>query len=84
MFKASTRDFSDCSSFGHIVKDSKSIIGSLQTCSFSHVRRQGNTATHALVRRAKKSSPLYGWKESTPPDISFFFLFCSLMELFYY
>ena len=64
VFKALTRDFSDRSSFGHTVKDCKFIIGSLQTCSFSHVRRQGNAVAHALVRRAKKSSPLYVQMES--------------------
>ena len=58
VFKALTRDFSDRSSFGHIVKDGESIIGSIQTCSFSHVRWQGNVVAHVLDRRAKKSSPL--------------------------
>ena len=71
VFKALTRDGFDHSSFGHILKDCKSITGLLQTCSFSHVRRQDNGVAHALARRAKKSFPLLVWMESVPLDISF-------------
>lgn len=42
VFKALTEDVFVRSSFGHIIKDDKSIMVLLQTCSFSHVRRQGN------------------------------------------
>ena len=45
-------------SFGHIVKDIESISGLLQTKSFSHVRRQGNTMAHALAQRARLSFPV--------------------------
>lgn len=38
VFKALTKDVFDRSSFGHIIKDCKSIMVSLQTCSFSHIR----------------------------------------------
>ncbi|XP_075635279.1 uncharacterized protein LOC142607614 [Castanea sativa] len=54
--KALLGDFPDRSSIRHIVKDCKSLMGSSQTCSFSHVRRQSNGVAHALARRARKSS----------------------------
>ena len=71
MFKALSREGSNRSSFGHIIKDCKSIMGLLQSCSFSHVKRKDNGVAHALVRRAKKSCPLLVWMESVPPNISF-------------
>lgn len=71
LFIALTGDFSDHSSFGHMVKDCKSIMILLQTCSFSHVRWQGNGVAHTLARRAKKSFHLFVWMESISPDISF-------------
>ena len=58
------------SSIGHIIKDCKSLRGLFQTCSFSHVRRQGNGVAHALARRARKSFPLTVWMESVPPNIT--------------
>ncbi|XP_065622361.1 uncharacterized protein LOC136064497 [Quercus suber] len=51
----------DRSSIGHIIKDCKSLRGLFQTCSFSHVRRQGNGVAHALAMRARKSFPLAVW-----------------------
>lgn len=36
-------------SIGHLVKDFMSILGLLQTQSFSHVRRQDYVMAHALV-----------------------------------
>ena len=69
--KALTGGFSDRSCICHIVKDCKSIMGFFQTYSFSHVRRQSNTAAHALAKRARKSSPLSVWMEFVPPDISY-------------
>ncbi|KAL0015374.1 hypothetical protein SO802_002443 [Lithocarpus litseifolius] len=71
VFKALTEGVSNHSSFGHIIKDCKSIMASLRSCSFSHVRRQGNGVAHALAKRAKNSYPLLVWMEAVPPDISF-------------
>ena len=71
VFKTLTGNSSDHSNFGHILKACKSTMGLLQTSSFSHVRRQSNGVTHALTKRAKKSSPLLMWMESVPSDISF-------------
>ena len=59
------------SSIGHIIKDCKSLKGLFQTCSFSHVRRQGNGVAHALARRARMSFPLSVWMESVPADITY-------------
>ena len=71
VFKALSREGSDRSGFGHIIKDCKSIMGLLKTYSFSNVKRKGNGVTHALVRRAKKSFPLLVWMEFVLSDISF-------------
>ena len=64
VFKALTEGVSNRSSFGHIIKDCNSIMASLRSCSFSHVRRQSNGVAHALARRARISSPLSVWMES--------------------
>ena len=69
--KALLGDWPDRSCIGHIVKDCKSLMGCFQTCSYSHVRWQSNGVAHALARRARKSSPLFVWMESVPPDISY-------------
>ena len=69
--KALLGDCPDRLCIGHIVKDCKSLMGCFQTCSFSHVRRQSNGVTHALARRARKSSPLFVWMEYVPPYISY-------------
>ena len=58
------------SSIGEIVKDIVSIAGSSRTFSFSHTRRQGNNAAHALAKRAIVSFPLLVWMEHVPPDVS--------------
>ena len=55
VFKALSRECSDRSSFSHIIKDCKSMMGLLQPYSFSHVKRNGNGVAHALARRVKKS-----------------------------
>ena len=39
VFKALSRECSDCSCIGHIIKDCTSISGFFQTYSFSHTRR---------------------------------------------
>ena len=57
---------------GHILKDILSYLNSFQSCSFSHIGRQGNAVAHALAQRAKVSCPLEVWMESVPPDVSSF------------
>ncbi|XP_050289950.1 uncharacterized protein LOC126728124 [Quercus robur] len=58
------------SAWGVIIKDTMSIVGSLRTFSFSHTRRQGSCAAHALAKRAIVSFPLLVWMEYVPTDIS--------------
>ena len=70
--KALAEGNSSLHSIGHIVKDIESISGLLQTKSFSHVRRQGNTVAHALAQRARLSFPVLIWMEDVPPDIFYF------------
>ena len=69
--KALSGEYSNRSCIIHIVKDYKSILGFLQTYSFSHTRRQGNAMAHALAKRVRLSSPLSVWVESVPQDISY-------------
>ena len=57
---------------GHILKDTLSYPNYFQSCSFSHIGRQGNAVTHALAQRARLSCPLEVWLESVPLDISSF------------
>nr|XP_023928611.1 uncharacterized protein LOC112039940 [Quercus suber] len=61
----------DCShsSIGQIVKDIMSMISSLRTYTFSHVRQQGNGVAHALAKRAIVSFPVLVWMEHVPSDI---------------
>ncbi|XP_050255047.1 uncharacterized protein LOC126700926 [Quercus robur] len=58
------------SSIGEILKDTVSMVGSLRTFSFSHTRRQGNNAAHALAKRAIVSFPLLVWMEHVSPNVS--------------
>jgi len=39
-------------------------VNSLESCSFSHVYRQGNSVTDALAKKAKFVSSLTVWMES--------------------
>ena len=48
---------------GHLVKDFRSIVGSLRTFSLSHTRRQGNKVAHALAKGARFSFSFASWDE---------------------
>ena len=61
-------DFSS-PSVGHIVKDICSMLGLLQTKSFSYVRRQGNSMAHTLAQKARFYFFVLVWMEYVPPDI---------------
>ncbi|KAK9992382.1 hypothetical protein SO802_027367 [Lithocarpus litseifolius] len=52
----------------HLVKDCKSIVGSLRAYSFSRTRRQGNKVAYALARGARFSFILQVWMEDIPPN----------------
>ena len=60
---------------GHILKDILSHLNSFQSCSFSHIGRQGDAIAHALPQRARLSYPLEVWMDSVPLDISSFVRF---------
>ena len=40
---------------GHLIKDIVSLLNSLLSISFAHVRRQGNTVVHDLAQRARQN-----------------------------
>ncbi|KAL0000567.1 hypothetical protein SO802_014348 [Lithocarpus litseifolius] len=50
---------------GHLVEEAKLLSALFSFCSFSHVKRQGNSAAHHLARHA--SSQLV-WIEDDPPN----------------
>ena len=55
-------------SFGDIIEDARLIARSLQRCSFSHVKREGNRAAHMLARRAiELQDEFLVWLEDVPP-----------------
>ena len=53
----------------HLLQDVKCLSNSFQYVGFSHVRRQGNNAAHALARRAIREPNLTIRMEDVPPDI---------------
>ena len=59
---------------GHLIHDISTWKNSFQSISFSHVVRQGNAVTHALVQKVRHSFPLSIWVEHVPQDIISFFL----------
>ena len=60
------------SSVGHILKDTMSCVSFFQSCSFSHVGRQGNSVAHALAQRTRLSFPIVVWMKFVPLDIMSF------------
>ena len=63
---------SSLSCIRHLVKNTMSISGLLQIQSFSHVRKEGNVVTHALVQRVRLSFPSCVWTKDVPLDILHF------------
>ncbi|XP_075663184.1 uncharacterized protein LOC142632711 [Castanea sativa] len=57
-------------SFGHMVKDIQFIAYQLSSISYTHVRRQCNTLTRSLARRAKSVSQFQVWIKEVPPNSS--------------
>ena len=50
--------------FGHIIDESKQIGGTLRSCLFQHVRREGNRLAHCLAKKAVLSADTDVWVES--------------------
>ena len=55
--------------FGHIVDESKRIGGTLRSCLFQHVRREGNMLAHCSAKKAVFSADTDVWVESLPEDV---------------
>ena len=53
---------------GHLVEEAKLLSASFIFCSFSHVKRQGNSAAHHLARHARHVSSQLVWLENVPPN----------------
>ena len=67
--KEKEKDTNPLLATSHLIKDTKSVAGSLINYSFSHTRRQGNIVAHTLVKRTIFSFPLLVWIESIPPNV---------------
>ena len=57
-------------SYGHLIEDAKVISKSFVDLTISHVKRQGNSVAHNLVRHARHVSDLKVWMESVPPHLN--------------
>ena len=57
------------SKYGHFVEGIKSEMRSLETASFLHVKREGNTVAHRLAKMATTHAAKNTWLENVPPDI---------------
>ena len=54
---------------GHLIHDVKQLACSFNCIRYAHVRRQGNSVAHALVKWAINSFGLTVWMEDVPLDI---------------
>ena len=55
--------------FGHIIDETKQIGGTVRSCLFQHVRREGNKLAHCLAKKAVLSADTDVWVESLPEDV---------------
>ena len=67
--KEKEKDTNPLLATSHLIKDTKSIAGSLVNYLFSHTRRHGNIVAHTLIKRTIFSFPLLVWIESIPPNV---------------
>ena len=42
-----------CSAFGHLVRETLSLVNSFESFSFSHSYRQGNIVAHVLTKKVR-------------------------------
>ena len=66
VIKALVSEDTSFADHGHLVEEAKLLSTSFIFCSFSHVKRQGNSAAHHLSRHV--SSHLV-WMENVPPQL---------------
>ena len=55
--------------YRHVIEDVRRIGAMLQTCSFHHVLREGNSLAHSLARRAVLTADTDVWVEELPSDL---------------
>ena len=59
---AALKGFGRCRTlFGHIIDEFKRIGGTLRSCLFQHVRREGNKLAHCLAKKAVLSADTDVW-----------------------
>ena len=63
------------SELGHIVQNIKDISSSFSWCSFQHLKRSGNRATHELARAARDSGVTEVWKGVCPSFVEHIILY---------
>ena len=67
---AALKGFGRCSTlFGHIIDESKRIGGTLRSCLFRHVRREGNKLAHCLAKKTVLYADTDIWVESLLEDV---------------
>jgi hypothetical protein len=66
---ALTQDLSCLQSFGHLIADTKHLLGSFHSYQIQHVRRSANHAAHLLAKGAIEKSSDVSWMEACPPFI---------------
>ena len=67
---AALKGFGRCRTlFGHIIDESKQIGGTLRSCLFQHVLREGNRLAHCLAKKAVLPADTNVWVESLPEDV---------------
>ena len=55
--------------YRHVIEDVRRIGAMLQTCSFHHVLREGNSLAHSLARRPVLTADTDVWVEELPSDL---------------
>ena len=56
--------------FGNLIEEAKCLSSQFVDVSYSHVRRQGNCATHNTARHARHVKEYTMWMEAVPPHLS--------------
>ncbi|KAK7816915.1 hypothetical protein CFP56_043539 [Quercus suber] len=54
---------------GHVIEEIRRLGSCLESCSFHHVKREGNKLAHSLARRAVSSADMDVWVEELLEDL---------------